>query len=280
MATDRPEFFYHPVVGVIAPASFGLFRLNTGAEPPARASPPPPPPSLSMPPAPTTPPLVVAPAAVQTHQQANVMTAAPTRKERPYPMPRRPQILSRTQICAVSGEVCSVNEMIRFAIAPDLTVIPDLAEKLPGQPIYIKADRRVLKKAIWRNVFTTLARAPVKVPGDFLEIIESGLSRQALDTINLARRAGEVVMGFMAVDEKLRVSSGGIYVVASDASDQGRARLEKKLRSGPVLDLWTCNELSIALGEANTNHLFVEAGSLAEKLLRIAKKLKAVRSDV
>ena len=39
-------------------------------------------------------------------------------------------------------------------------------------------------------------------------------------------------------------------------------------------------ELSEALGEANTNHILLSQGGLAEKLARLAKKLKAVRSDI
>jgi hypothetical protein len=110
-------------------------------------------------------------------------------------------------------------------------------------------------------------------------MVETGLSRQALATLSLARRAGELMMGFAAVEERLKVMPNGIYVVANDASDLGRTKLEKHVKSGALLDLWSSQELSIAIGEANTNHLFIEAGGLAENLLRTAKKLKAVRTE-
>jgi hypothetical protein len=86
-------------------------------------------------------------------------------------------------------------------------------------------------------------------------------------------------MGFAAVEERVKVMPNGVYVVAKDASDLGRTKIEKHLKAADLLDLWSSQELSIAIGEANTNHLFIEAGGLAENLMRTAKKLKAVRTE-
>jgi predicted RNA-binding protein YlxR (DUF448 family) len=187
--------------------------------------------------------------------------------------------LSRTALCVVTGESVPLPDLIRFVVSPDKEIVPDLAEKLPGQYFYIKADLATLKKGIWRNSFASVARDNVKVPKDLIEIVEKGLSRMAMETLGLARRAGQLISGFASVEDQLRKEAFGVYVVAADASDHGRYKLEKQIRSQVVLDLWTSAELSSALGEANTNHLLLAPGGLAEKLLRVAKKLKAVRSD-
>lgn len=277
MATDRPEYFYHPAVGVISPASLSLFRLNTATPLLSQLN------QGSAPPAPIQPPSLAAAKTADVQRSMIQGMVAPeegtmTQDSLP-PAPRKAQNLSRIEPCAVSGESCSVNDMIRFVISPDLKVTPDLAEKLPGHSVYIKADLATLKKAIWRNTFTTIARDTIEVPKNLIELVESGLSRQALASLSLARRAGELMMGFASVEERLKVMPNGVYVVASDASDLGRAKLEKHLQSASLLDLWTSQELSIAIGEANTNHLFIEAGGLADNLLRTAKKLKAVRTE-
>lgn len=187
--------------------------------------------------------------------------------------------LSRTAVCAVTGETLPERDMIRFVITPDNVVMADLLEKLPGKAIFIKADRGTLQKALWRNTFTSIARDTVSVPKDLIASIEKGLSRHALETISLSRRTGDLTLGFAKIEDKLKSQPLGIYIVANDASDHGRNKLEKLVKGSPVLDLWTSDELSIALGEANTNHILLGFGGLADKLSRLAHKLKAVRSD-
>ncbi len=277
MATDRPEYFYHPAVGVISPASLSLFRLNTATPLLTQLN------QGSTPPAPIQPPSLAAVKTATVQSSMIQSMVAPEEgsmtKESIPPAPRKATNLSRTEPCAVTGETCSVNDMIRFVISPDLVVTPDLAEKLPGHAVYIKADLGTLKKAIWRNVFTTIARDTVEVPKNLIEMVDAGLSRQALECLSLARRGGNLMMGFASVEERMRIIPNGIYVVANDASDLGRTKLEKHLKSAEMIDIWSSKELSLAVGEANTNHLFIEAGGLAEKLSRTAKKLKAVRTE-
>lgn len=301
MANKRPEYFYHPAVGVVSPASLGLFRLNA-----AKAPVEPPPVVFSEPvpaapvshftdiPAPVPPVQVtmqstsVTPAQAGVHSPVPAMASGLRRNDDgvntlplppAIPAPRKAMTLSRTETCVVTGEVEPLTNLIRFVVNPDKEIVPDLAEKLPGQYFYITASLPVLQKAIWRNTFATVARDNVTVPDNLLKVLESGLSRMGLETLSLAKRAGQLLAGFTSVDEQLRKEPEGVYVVAADASDHGRYKLEKLMRTRPGLDLWTSAELSAALGEANTNHLLLAPGGLAEKLLRIAKKLKAVRSD-
>lgn len=189
--------------------------------------------------------------------------------------------LARTAACTVTGEIRPLSEMVRFVVAPDGHVTPDLTEKLPGTFIWISADRAALKKAIWRNSFAGAFRATVQIPDNLLEMIEKGLEKLALQNLSMARRAGELVAGFMKVDEALRSGGVAVYVVASDSSENGREKLERLAthREIPVLGLWTSAELSAAIGEQNINHLALKKGGLAQKALELANKLKAVRTD-
>lgn len=274
MANKGPEYFYHPAVGVISPASLELFRLNAAKTAPLPAAP------LSEP-APSTPasvPSAVLP--VQAQLAAPVADKLPPNTLLPsLSAPRKLMTLSRTELCVVTGETVPLPDLIRFVIDPDKRVVPDLAEKLPGQYFYIRADRSTIQKAIWRNTFTSVAKDAVTVPDNLLEVIETGLTRMALDCISLSKRSGALLAGFASIEDQLRAKPEGVYVVAADASDHGRHKLAKLGRDLPVLDLWSSADLSAAIGEANTNHLLLGPGGLTEKLLRLSKKLQAVRSD-
>lgn len=300
MAKERPEYFYHPAVGVVSPASLDLFRLKASPVPPTfapdRASASPSPvnasviPEIKSRPIPTR--LEIRPdiqpqprpeirTELPAETRAQIQTAQPNVMDVPalIPAPRKPMTLSRTAVCAVTGQTLPQHDMIRFVISPDNGVVPDLLGKLPGTALFIKADRSTLQKALWRNTFTSVARDSVTVPDDLIVSIEKGLSKLCLETINLGRRAGDVTLGFAKIEEKLQAKTKGIYIVASDASDHGRTKLVRMAPGLPVLDLWTSDELSAALGEANTNHILLGFGGLSDKLSHLANKLKAVRSD-
>lgn len=208
--------------------------------------------------------------------------AKPPHQELPEATPpksRHALTLSRTETCMVTGKATGLDRLIRFVINPQKEIVPDLYEKLPGKAFYITAELPILKKAIWRNTFTTVAREPVTIPENLIAQIEQGLARQAVETLNMARRAGQLLLGFAKIEEQLRQKSAGIYIVANDVSDHSRQKLEKLARELMVIDNWNSEELSQALGEANTNHVLLSAGSLAEKLTRIIRKLNSIRTE-
>ncbi len=194
---------------------------------------------------------------------------------------RMPMTLSKTAICAVTDEVLPVSQMIKFVIAPDGSVVADLTQKLPGVFLWIKADSGILKKAIWRNTFTAKTKQAVKIPENLMESIESGLLRLAMQTLSLAKRAGELRFGFTKADEALRSHTAAVYVVASDGKENGREKLERLAlhQNVQVIDDWSSEQLSTAIGEENVIHLVMAHGGLTQKLIEILTKLKAVKSE-
>lgn len=194
---------------------------------------------------------------------------------------RIPMTLSKTAICAVTDEVLPIEQMIRFVVDPNGSIVADLTQKLPGVFLWVKADNAVLKKAIWRNTFAAKTRQTIKIPENLMESIESGLTRHAMQTLSLAKRAGELRFGFSKVDEVLRSHTAAVYVVASDAKENGREKLERLAIHDnlPVIDEWSSAQLSAAIGEENVIHMALADGGLTHKLLEILTKLKAVKSE-
>lgn len=189
--------------------------------------------------------------------------------------------LSKTAICSVTDEILPQSDMIRFVIAPDGSVVADLTQKLPGVFLWVKADHSTLKKAIWRNTFAAKTRQNVKIPENLMESIESGLFRLAMQTMSMAKRAGELRFGFTKVDEALRSHTAAVYVVAKDAKENGREKVERLAihQNVTVIDEWSSDQLSQAIGEENVVHLVMAHGGLAQKLIEILTKLKAVKSE-
>ena len=78
-----------------------------------------------------------------------------------------------------------VDDMVRFVVAPDGAVVPDVKRKLPGRGIWITGTRAAIDEAVKRNVFARGFKREVKVAADLPAATERLLER------GRARRAGD-----------------------------------------------------------------------------------------
>ena len=93
--------------------------------------------------------------------------------------------------CVVTGEVLPREAMVRFVVRPPEQgekgeLIPDLEGRLPGRGLWITARRDIVARAIAKNAFARAAQAPVAVPGDLADRLESLLVRRCIDHLGLA----------------------------------------------------------------------------------------------
>ncbi len=176
--------------------------------------------------------------------------------------------LTKTEPCIVSGDILPTDQMIRFAVSPQGVVVPDLAQKLPVPGLWVKADRDSLEKAIRRNRFAVAVRENVTIPRDLITQVEMGLSRMGLETISLAKRAGDIFIGADGVEESMRNSISSVYVVAKDAAENGREKIERlaKVRNANVIDYWTRSDLGRAVGMEHVVHIAIKHGGLANRI--------------
>jgi predicted RNA-binding protein YlxR (DUF448 family) len=187
--------------------------------------------------------------------------------------------------CIVTGTVQPKEGMIRFAVAPDSTVVPDLEETLPGRGLWVTAERPVLEKAIARNLFSKAARRAVRPPADLVSRLETLLERRCLDRIGLARRAGQALAGFEKVREALkagrvgRASPPALLLEAADGAVDGCARLAALAPGIARIGLFNAGALGAALGRDHAVHAVIAQGRLAEGLARDAARLRGVRGN-
>lgn len=167
--------------------------------------------------------------------------------------------------CLATGEARSPDDMIRFVVAPDGRVVPDLARKLPGRGLWVTATREAIERAIARKAFARAARRAVGVDADLPERIEGLLRERALEALALARRAGAAVNGFAKVEERLRGQRGGLVVCAAEARDSdSRAKLAG--RGGTVVDFIDAASLGRVFGRDDATYISVATGPLAGRV--------------
>jgi uncharacterized protein len=195
------------------------------------------------------------------------------------PIEEQPLIDEATPVrrCIVTREALARDRGLRFVLDPEGRVRPDIDARLPGRGMWLSADRNVLNKALAKNLFARAARATARVDPDLPGEVERLLVRRALDTLGLARRAGQVAMGFEQVREALRKAAVAVLLSASDGAADGREKLRRLAPGLPLITGFSRVELGSALGRDSLVHVAVAPGPLARRLLRDAERLAGFR---
>jgi predicted RNA-binding protein YlxR (DUF448 family) len=150
---------------------------------------------------------------------ALAMTPEPTAGPRPgAPGPLR--------TCIVTGETLAPERMIRFVVGPDSDVVPDLARRLPGRGMWVKAERSAVEQAVAKKAFARAARGAVKAAPDLPQRVEKLLLDRALEDLSRARRAGRAVAGFVKVEQMIGQRRAALLVVADEAEGDGLGKLQ------------------------------------------------------
>lgn len=165
--------------------------------------------------------------------------------------------------CILSGEHGPRAGLIRLALGPDGTVLPDLGAKAPGRGAWVSPDRALIETAVAKGRLRgALARAfkgaPIDVPADLADRIAEGLKRRTLERLGLEMRAGHLILGSDRILDRIRAGRVELLLHAADAAPDGRGKLDQKLRVSEVGEAIVLPvgraELSVALGRENVVH--------------------------
>lgn len=183
--------------------------------------------------------------------------------------------------CILTRERLPKERMIRFVVAPDRALVPDLSARLPGRGIWLSASGDVIETAIAKGTltraFARAARGPVALPPDLLAVLETALIRRIVELLGLSRRAGQAVAGFDKAREWVRTGRAGLVLQAGDGSGGERARLLSGATL-PVFTPLTSAALGRVFGRDYVVHVAIAPGRLAESLSIEAERLAGLKT--
>jgi len=161
--------------------------------------------------------------------------------------------------CIVSGESGDSANLIRFALAPDGVVVPDVAGKLPGRGAWVRADRASLEQAVKKGAFARAFKANAKAPDGLVVQTETLLSKRCLDQLGLAKRAGAIAIGATQVDAAIRAKPLFFLIEANDGAEEGREKLMSLHigfwgRPPAAIGCFSSADLGVALGRERVIH--------------------------
>ena len=190
------------------------------------------------------------------------------------------------RMCVVSRSVKPVEDLLRFVVGPDGSVLPDLKRNLPGRGLWVEATRKAVDQAVKRHVFAKGFKRDVKVDPELGQATDRLLERAALDSLAIAGKAGEVATGFTRAEAA--IGHGGLLglIHAADGAEDGRRKLEALLRRNavdeqpeiPVIRAFSGMQLDLALGRPNVIHAALLAGPASQGFLTRCQRMLRFRT--
>jgi uncharacterized protein len=175
--------------------------------------------------------------------------------------------------------------MLRFALSPEGSVVPDIRRKLPGRGVWTRLSFETVSQAAAKQAFSRAFRAKAEAPASLAETVDALLERDALQSLSIANKAGLVVSGAVKVDAAIEAGDVAALIQAIDGAADGAAKRAHALRAklGPEaeavarVDLFTSRQLDLALGLANVIHAAVKHGAASSAFLARADRLRRYR---
>jgi predicted RNA-binding protein YlxR (DUF448 family) len=186
-------------------------------------------------------------------------------------LPRSDEPNSRT--CIVTRQAASPDALIRFVVAPDGSVVPDLRRRLPGRGVWVTADAAHIRTAEAKKLFAWGFGEPVKVEPGLADRVGALLADAAFSALSFARKAGTALAGFAKVEAALKRDPVVALIHGAEAKPDGVAKLAAaaKRRFGdnppPVIRCFTAAQLDLAFGQSNVIHAALLAGPASDNVL-------------
>jgi predicted RNA-binding protein YlxR (DUF448 family)/ribosomal protein L30E len=172
--------------------------------------------------------------------------------------------------CLGCREVRDKKELLRFVLAPDRTLVPDLQGKLPGRGAYTCFRKSCLTAALAKKGFARSFKGEVRcgAPGELVDFVAARLVERIGGYLALSSKAGKAVSGGESVIDALTKRSPGVICIAADVSpDIGQKLTGLAERAGvDCFFLLDKERLGALIGKGLRSAVVVERGGFSEAL--------------
>lgn len=147
-------------------------------------------------------------------------------------------------------------QLLRFVLAPDGTITPDIEGKLPGRGAYTCCSRKCVENAVTRHQFQRSFKGKRVELGaiPLAELMQKIMEQRISGYLALANKAGAVTSGGDAVERVCRSASPpALLLIASDISESICQRLSGIARQAniKVQQVLTKEQIGLLLGKGS-----------------------------
>ncbi len=187
--------------------------------------------------------------------------------------------------CIVTRRKGTPDSMLRFALAPDGAVVPDIRARLPGRGAWVTAEAATVAEAVRRKSFARAFKADAKALPELVDMVDLLLEKDALQALSLANKAGLVVAGSAKIEAAAASRALVALVHARDGMQDGRRKLDAAIKRQlgeaaeriPRLQIFRSDQLDLALGRTNVIHAALAAGAASNGFMARSQRLDRFR---
>jgi len=175
--------------------------------------------------------------------------------------------------CLGCREEKEKQELLRFVLDPERTLVPDILARLPGRGAYTCFRRACVIAAVQRKQFTRAFKGEVKgaAADELVEQVTSRLEERLASYLALANKAGKIVSGSDMVMDALRKGKRiGIVLAAADISRDIREKvlLSAKRENVPFFNILDKDCFGRVLGKGLRSVVAVEESGFVPQILK------------
>jgi predicted RNA-binding protein YlxR (DUF448 family) len=189
--------------------------------------------------------------------------------------------------CALTRLEKPVEDLIRFVLGPDGTIVPDTDAKAEGRGVWISLSHEAVAEAVRKKAFAKSLKENVDVPPDLADLTRLRLEQRFTAALAMARKAGQFTSGGMKVKSAIEGGQLIALVLATDGAEDGKKKMLGALRAlnharregsavgkqVPHFELLSSVQLGLALGLENVIHAALMTGAAAQSALDKANRL-------
>lgn len=165
--------------------------------------------------------------------------------------------------CVISGKALPKEELLRFIVLRNGEFIPDFNKKLPGRGVYLSNSKKLLESLVEKSPLNKILHKNVRIDENLPQIVEKILANRGLEAINLARKAGDLILGFEKIKEMITKGKAAFVIEAADAGADGRQKMAEMARELEQFILYDVDTFDKALGRENTVYLAVAKSKIS-----------------
>ena len=199
-------------------------------------------------------------------------------------MPGKNEIERR---CALTHEVKPAAELIRFVVGPDGVLVPDTDARAEGRGVWVSLGEKLVAEAVKKKAFAKSLKTNVAVPEDLPALTRQRLEQRFVNSLQMARKAGQLLTGAMKVKAALETGEAIALVTATDAADDGKKKMLATLKASsmaaqeqglpgadrPHFELLDSAQLGLALGIESVIHAAPTQGAAGDAAVKRAERL-------
>ena len=159
--------------------------------------------------------------------------------------------------CIITGEVKPKSELLRFTVLPDNSLIPDFNKKLGGKGVYFSNSKRLIEETFKTVKIGKVLHKPVKFDQDLAQVVEKLLAAKGLEVLNLARKSGNLILGFEKIKEQIIKNKVAFVVEAADAGADGKQKMSELCKSIEIISVYDSDTFAKAFGRELVVYLAV-----------------------